>query len=245
MSQLADYRLLGELGCGSLGRVLLVRLQSSRTLRAMKVVERGQVSSAKQLAQLEAEGEVLAAISHPYIVKLYHTIRDAACNYYVLAYAAGGDLMALILRNGRIDEPASRVVVGSLVLALQHLHEEHSVVYRDVKPENVLVGADGHVLLADFNTARRLDDDTDGITAIGTPEYVAPEVVDGDGYSFAADWWGIGVLLHEVLLGQPPFMPSARRPGPNSASHCSSASGGERTSDRPAVPADAAAADAA
>ena len=83
MSQLADYRLLGELGCGSLGRVLLVRLQSSRTLRAMKVVERGQVSSAKQLAQLEAEGEVLAAISHPYIVKLYHTIRDAACNYYV------------------------------------------------------------------------------------------------------------------------------------------------------------------
>ncbi|EOD21837.1 hypothetical protein EMIHUDRAFT_430570 [Emiliania huxleyi CCMP1516] len=136
MSQLADYRLLGELGCGSLGRVLLVRLQSSRTLRAMKVVERGQVSSAKQLAQLEAEGEVLAAISHPYIVKLYHTIRDAACNYYVLAYAAGGDLMALILRNGRIDEPASRVVVGSLVLALQHLHEEYSVVYRDVKPES-------------------------------------------------------------------------------------------------------------
>jgi serine/threonine protein kinase len=121
--QLSDYLLLGEIGSGSLGRVLLIRHASSRQLFAMKVVAHATRATSSQRARLQKEDDLLAAMSHPFIVRLHESISDACYSYYVMTYAPGGDLMTLILQHGRLPEPASRVVLASVTLALQYLHE--------------------------------------------------------------------------------------------------------------------------
>jgi serine/threonine protein kinase len=126
--QLADYLLLGEIGSGSLGRVLLIRHASSRHLFAMKVVAHTTRVTASQRARVQREDDLLAAMSHPFIVRLHESFGDACYSYYVMTYAPGGDLMTLILQHGRLTEPASRVVLASITLALQYLHEVREIV---------------------------------------------------------------------------------------------------------------------
>ena len=129
-----------------------------------------------------------------------------------MTYAPGGDLTRWMRADAPLAEPAARTIISEVLLALDHLHA-HGIIYRDLKPENTLVGADGHVMLADFGVSKVLGRAGGGgggahaRTFIGTPDYMAPEMFSGDGYGPSVDFWAMGVLLHELLTTELPLLP--------------------------------------
>ena len=123
-------------------------------------------------------------------------------------YAAGGELFRILRREKYFSESKGRSDAAEVILALEYLHEP-GIAYRDLKPENILLDARGHVKLTDFGFAKHVPDLT--WTICGTPDYLAPEVIRSQGYTKAIDWWGLGVLIYEMLVGLPPFVDKFRR----------------------------------
>ena len=149
----------------------------------------------------------LAAERHPYIVCLHASFQDDAHLYLVMDFVGGGDLFALIESKRRLPEAWARIYSAEVGLALEHVHSK-GIIYRDLKPENVMVGVDGHLKITDFGFAKKLQDadgkpalNTRGST-VGTPEYMAPELVTGQPYAFALDWWCLGCLTYEMMTGR-------------------------------------------
>jgi cGMP-dependent protein kinase len=140
---------------------------------------------------------------HPFILRLVRTFKDADYIYFLTDFVAGTDLWQVIRDLGWVNEAACRFYIGSLLLAVEHLHERE-IIHRDVKPENVLVGKDGYLKLADFGSAKRLVGGRT-VTVIGTPHYMAPEVIAGHSYGLSADLWSLGVVLYELLYSKLPF----------------------------------------
>lgn len=176
-----------------------------------------------------SETSVFEDAAHPFLVRFLGSAQDARHVRFVLEYVPGGELFSHLRRLGRFDEPSARFYATEIVLALEYLHDRQ-IAFRDLKPENVLLDADGHVKLTDFGFAKALpqrssyDDDDEGettridarkrkhahelertYTLCGTPEYLAPEIVTGRGHGPEVDWWALGVLVFEMLAGYPPF----------------------------------------
>ena len=216
---LDDFTLRGALGTGGTSQVLLVQRRGAAGFYAMKVIPKAGLDT-RQVDYVVSENQMLQALSHPFIVKLHASFQDTSNFYLILQHHGGGDLAQHMLDcGGELDELASRVILGGCVVALRYLHEQHSIIYRDLKPENVLIDhRDGLPVLADMGAAKVLSaadkavgsgatSDPTTHTHIGTPFYMAPEqwsVGDG-GYSFSVDWWACGVLLYEMLLGDVPW----------------------------------------
>ena len=214
---LDDFSLRGALGTGGTSQVLLVQRKGAAGFFAMKVIPKAALEKS-QIPYIISENRLLRTLSHPYLVRLHAAFQDPAHFYLVLQHYGGGDLAQHLLEHGELDEPSARIVLGGLVLALRYLHDEHNVIYRDLKPENVLLDhRDGLPVLADFGAAKDLaahrpvGPDSRAFpqthTHIGTPLYMAPELwqVSKSGYGFGVDWWAAGVLLHEMLLGDVPW----------------------------------------
>jgi serine/threonine protein kinase len=176
-----------------------------------------------------SETSVFEDAAHPFLVRFLGSAQDARHVRFVLEYVPGGELFSHLRRLGRFDEPSARFYATEIVLALEYLHDRQ-IAFRDLKPENVLLDADGHVKLTDFGFAKALpqrssyDDEEEGetttrdarkrkqthelertYTLCGTPEYLAPEIVTGKGHGPEVDWWALGVLVFEMLAGYPPF----------------------------------------
>ena len=193
-------------GVGTLGRVRLVVHRPSGTCYALKAMRKAQVVGQALGKHVLAERRILSTMDHPFIVKLVATYQDVGELYMLLELGQGGELFSLLEREGKLREQPARFYVASACCCLAHIHA-HEVVYRDLKPENLLLGKDGYLKLVDFGMAKALSDSEDARTwtVCGTPEYMAPEVVAHKGHSYPADWWTLGILGFECFCGVTPF----------------------------------------
>ena len=152
-----------------------------------------------------AERDILQQVDCPYIVRLHYAFQTETKLYFVIDYLNGGELFTYLRNADRFDERRTRVYAAELVIALSYLHS-NGIIYRDLKPENVLLDDKGHIKITDFGLSKlNLNQDTKTFSFCGTPEYIAPEIVKGKGHSFEVDWWSLGALMYEMLTGKPPF----------------------------------------
>lgn len=206
-----DFELLRVVGKGTYGRVLLVRKRDTQELLAMKILKKRFIHEKNQVEHTLAERNILEKISHPYIVKLRYAFQSAEKLYFVLEYCPGGELFFHLSRSGRFEETRACFYAACIVLSLDHLHRSN-IIYRDLKPENVLIDAEGFVKITDFGLSK--ENILDGRTAktlCGTPEYLAPEILLKQGHGKAVDWWSLGCLIYEMLVGLPPYYVEDRR----------------------------------
>lgn len=205
-----DFSQMALIGEGAFGQVLTVRRNTTGKVYAMKVIDKRKVKSRAQLSRMLGERNILMKVECPFIVGLHWAFQTADKVCLVLDFIGGGDLFYHLRTCKTFPQETVRFWAAEIICALDTLHKQ-SIVYRDLKPENVLLEPTGHVVLVDFGLSKQMEHCKHGGIAgrsnsfVGTPEYLAPEVVRGTGHSVCVDWWTLGVLLFELLMGKPPF----------------------------------------
>ncbi|UKZ59446.1 uncharacterized protein TrAtP1_000749 [Trichoderma atroviride] len=204
-----DFDSLRCLGKGTYGTVVLVKQRSTGRLYAQKQFKKASLVVHKKLVeQTKTERQILESVNrHPFVVKLFYAFQDQEKLYLILEYGQGGELFTHLNTEKMFSESVAAFYMAEMLLAISHLHQTLGVIYRDLKPENCLLDADGHLLLTDFGLSKvAVDQSEDSCNSIlGTVEYMAPEVIQGKKYGKAADWWSFGALAYDLMTGNPPF----------------------------------------
>ncbi|KIK96623.1 hypothetical protein PAXRUDRAFT_825768 [Paxillus rubicundulus Ve08.2h10] len=200
------FDLLKVIGKGSFGKVMQVRKKDTMRVYALKTIRKAHIASRPgEITHILAERTVLALVNNPFIVPLKFSFQNPDKLYLVMSFVNGGELFYHLQREGKFDQDRSRFYAAELLCALEHLHS-FNVVYRDLKPENILLDYTGHIALCDFGLCKLNMSETEKTnTFCGTPEYIAPELLESQGYTKTVDWWTLGVLLYEMMTGLPPF----------------------------------------
>jgi len=206
--KLEDFQPIVVAGVGSFGHVVLVKVEKEdenkekkTEVYALKVVEKNKAINTGQTEHMKNERRVMFLLDSPFIVKLYATYKDETCVFFLLESVLGGELFSLLRKQLSFNEPVARFYLGCVVLAFEHMHD-HNIIYRDLKPENLLIDKQGYVKLTDFGFAKKRNQTT---SLCGTPDYLAPELIQGLVQNFGVDWWCLGVFLFEMLIGRVPF----------------------------------------
>uniref|UniRef100_A0A7S2NWI5 Protein kinase domain-containing protein n=1 Tax=Leptocylindrus danicus TaxID=163516 RepID=A0A7S2NWI5_9STRA len=222
--------MLRVLGKGSFGKVVLVRknnnninsrgnnnnnnnIHNTGKLYAMKMLRKSHLIQRRQIERTKTERVVLqiACNDHPFLMRLHYAFQTDHRLFLVLDYCPGGELFFHLSRFKRFPERVAKFYSSELLLALGHLHH-HKIIYRDLKPENILLDSHGHVKLGDFGLAKHpIAHPYQGATSMcGTPEYMAPEILTQAGHGYCVDYWGLGMLLYEMMTGLPPWYTTDR-----------------------------------
>ncbi|XP_030127642.3 cGMP-dependent protein kinase 2 isoform X2 [Taeniopygia guttata] len=203
-SPFQNLEVVTTLGVGGFGRVELVKVKNENMAFAMKCIKKKHVVDTKQQEHIYSEKKILEQICSPFVVKLYRTFKDNKYVYMLLEACLGGELWSLLRDRGSFDEFTTKFCVGCVTEAFDYLHQI-GIIYRDLKPENLILDAEGYIKLVDFGFAKKIGSGQKTWTFCGTPEYVAPEVILSKGHDFSVDFWSLGILVYELLTGSPPF----------------------------------------
>ncbi|XP_037110650.1 ribosomal protein S6 kinase beta-2-like isoform X1 [Syngnathus acus] len=209
------FELLTVLGKGAYGKVFQVRKvrgAMSNKIFAMKVLRKAKiVCNAKDTAHTRAEREILETVRHPFIVDLFYAFQTGGKLYLILEYLSGGELFMQLEKEGIFMEDTACFYLGEIILALGHLHS-NGIIYRDLKPENVMLNHQGHIKLTDFGLCKEsIHYGSVTHTFCGTIEYMAPEILTRSGHNRAVDWWSLGALMYDMMTGSPPFTAENRK----------------------------------
>jgi serine/threonine protein kinase len=198
-----DLRKLGLLGCGGFGAVELVEHIPTSTSYALKAVSKGYVVDQEMEDSIMNEKAILMKTNSPFIINLYECYSGAQFLYFLLDAALGGELYATYMHFGFAGSEAhARFYSGSTMYALEYLHQQH-IIYRDLKPENLLLTSEGRLKLTDMGLSKFAFGKA--FTTCGTPDYFSPEMIHAIGHTVATDWWALGVVIFEMMSGYPPF----------------------------------------
>ena len=200
-----DFTIIKVVGKGSYGKVLLVKKNNEETIYAMKIMKKISMVKKNQVDHIKTERRILELIDHPFINKLKYAFQTEQKLYLVTDYCPGGELFFHIQRVERFNEEAAKFYAGQIILAVEHLHK-NNIIYRDLKPENVLIDRKGFIKITDFGLSKEnIVDNKSAKSFCGTPEYLAPEIILNKGHGKPVDWWSLGNLIYEMLTGIPPF----------------------------------------
>ena len=195
---------LAVLGRGAYSKIVQVYDRSTRCMFAMKVIRKSGLTHPKHYSHVVLEQEILARMEHPFVCRLYYAFQSTEKLYMVMSYAAGGDMFTL-LRRRQLCEADVALYAAELVLALRYIHR-HGIIHRDVKPENILIDASGHLVLVDFGLSKQKPHPSARTFSVsGTSEYLAPEMILAVGHDELVDYWQLGIVLCEMLTGKHPF----------------------------------------
>jgi serine/threonine protein kinase len=210
---IADFTFLKRISRGATASVFLARKKKTGDLFAIKATPREALQQKNQAQRLLVEKDILLQLSHPHIVNFFYSIVGENNLYLVTEFVQGGDLYSLLQNLGSLDEDVTKFYAKELLHALQFLRQ-NGICHRDIKPDNILISATGHLKLTDFGLSflGMVDRASDGgrlmseaKSFVGTPDYIAPEIILNHPHSFSVDYWSLGILIYELVYGEPPF----------------------------------------
>ncbi|KAG7325544.1 hypothetical protein KOW79_011860 [Hemibagrus wyckioides] len=203
--KLVDFNIIDTLGVGGFGRVELVQLKSEETKTfAMKILKKRHIVDTRQQEHIRSEKHIMQEAHSDFIVRLYRTFKDSKYLYMLMEACLGGELWTILRDRGSFEDSTTRFYTACVVEAFAYLHSK-GIIYRDLKPENLILDHRGYAKLVDFGFAKKIGFGKKTWTFCGTPEYVAPEIILNKGHDISADYWSLGILMYELLTGSPPF----------------------------------------
>ncbi len=203
-----DFLLQGELGRGGFGKVWLVKKRDTGKQYALKEIKKSYLVGIQggqkiTIEDIFNEKNIMKDSNSPFVVKLYSSFQDKFNVYFLMELVIGGNLFGYLKERRMFPEEVARFYSAEVILALEYLHDEMNIIYRDLKPENILVGEDGHIKLSDFGLSKIADRYKGSIK--GTPDFIAPEVFQGEEFTKMVDYWSLGCLIYEMIYGRPAF----------------------------------------
>ena len=207
--KITDFTLLREIGEGSFGRVLLVQHNLTQAQYAIKAIDKRNKDNIDEKDYFKREAEIMYRIHHPNVVKLFGHFEDNTYLYFIMEYMSGGNIYSLVPKHGynKISPQLAASILKDVISATYYLHHMNPpIIHRDIKPENILINEEMKAKLTDFGWSNYLNNNIKRTTMCGTPVYLAPELVNSTGHDHRVDIWCIGVLMFELLTGQPPWL---------------------------------------